>query len=211
MIRMLVTVGRAALAALLVVAPAAAQTVNVTVLGVVVDQSRAAIPGATITVTNTETGLTRQSVSDAEGRYSIGNLPAGTYDVQAELQGFTTQVHRQQVLHVGTTITFDFALSVGTISETIEVKGDAPVLETTKNTLSRIVQPKELDTLPVISRSFSELAQLAPGVVRTSASRSRAAAISRTAYASTASPRRATSSARSGSSTRRTGSRNSPS
>jgi hypothetical protein len=149
--------------------PASAQTVDVTVRGIVLDESRAAMPGATVSATNTATGLVRQAVADTAGLYVIGSLPAGTYDVQAELQGFTTQIRRQQELHVGTTITLDFTLSVGALSETIEVKGDAPILETTKNTLSRIVQPQELDNLPVISRSFSDLAALAPGVVRTGA------------------------------------------
>jgi hypothetical protein len=157
------------LATLLAPHTATAQTVDVTVRGAVVDETRAAIPGATVSVTNTATGLSRQSVTDAEGRYTVGNVPAGTYDVRAELTGFASEVHRQQELHVGTTITFDFTLHVATIRETVEVTGQAPTIETTKNTLSRVVQPKELDALPVLTRSFSELASLAPGVVRTSA------------------------------------------
>ncbi len=146
---------------------AAAQTINVTIRGVVSDQSGASLPGVTVTATNTGTGLQRSAVSDTAGRYTIMSVPAGPYDVQAELSGFATQLRRGQVLNVGTTVTIDFSLSLAGVQEKIEVTADAPILEATKNTLARVVQKEELDALPVINRNFGDLAALSPGVTRT--------------------------------------------
>ncbi len=147
--------------------PAAGQSVDVILKGVVRDQSGAVLPGVTVKATNTGTGLVQSTTSNNAGYYSLPPIPAGTYDVAAELTGFTTQLRRNQVFYVGTAITLNFALSIAATTETIEVTAPAPVLETTKNTLSRLVQKDEIDTLPVVNRNFNDLAALAPGVVRT--------------------------------------------
>jgi hypothetical protein len=146
---------------------AVAQTVDVILKGVVKDQSGAVLPGVTVMATNTTTNFTRPTTTDRAGYYSLPPIPAGTYDVSAELAGFSTQVRRNQIFHVGTSITLDFTMKPAPASEEIVVTAAAPVLETTQNTLSRLVQKDEIDTLPVVTRNFNDLAALAPGVSRT--------------------------------------------
>src|SRR4051812_5260728 len=86
-------------------ASVAAQSADVTIRGVITDESRAAVPGVTVTATNSENGLQRTAATDAAGRYTLVNVPAGTYDIAAELPGFVTVLRRQQTFNVGTTIT----------------------------------------------------------------------------------------------------------
>ena len=99
----------------------AAQSADVVIRGLATDESRAGVPGVTITATNTETGLQRSTITDMTGRYAILSVPAGTYDIASELSGFQTVVRRQQTFNVGTTITIDFTMLVAGLAETIEV------------------------------------------------------------------------------------------
>ena len=146
---------------------AAAQNVDAVVKGVAKDQTGAVLPGATVTVTNVETGLVRSAATDRSGFYRLPPVPAGTYTVTAEVAGFRPQRRTRQILHVGTTVTIDFAFEDVAATEAVDVVADAPVLETTKNTLSRLVTREEIDTLPVADRNFNALASLAPGVTPT--------------------------------------------
>jgi hypothetical protein len=142
----------------------AAQTNTATVTGDVTDSSGAAIPGVAMTATNTATGIQKGDTSDAEGRYTILNLAPGFYDVQAEQRGFATVIRRHEEFLVGTTVTLNFTLSVSSVSQEVEVSGNASVLEPTQSSVERILQTSELDSLPTLNRSFSDLAVLAPGV-----------------------------------------------
>lgn len=141
-----------------------AQSSNATLNGTVKANGEA-VKGASITVTNTQTGIEQSEATDDAGRYTILNLVPGYYDLQASQQGFTTVVRRQQQLLVGSTTTIDFALNVSTVSQTIEVQAEGPIQQTTQNTLQSILQTKQLDNLPTITRSFSDLAALTPGVL----------------------------------------------
>jgi Carboxypeptidase regulatory-like domain len=142
----------------------AAQTNTATVTGTVTDSSGAAIPGVTVTAINTATGIQKNDTSDATGHFTILALIPGFYDVQASQQGFATVMRRHQELLVGTTVTMDFSLSVSSVSQTVDVTSDTPLLEPTQTTVQRILQTKELDSLPVLNRQFAQLAVLAPGV-----------------------------------------------
>ena len=146
---------------------AAGQSVDAVVIGLVTDQTGAVLPGATVTVTNVETGLVRSATTGSSGFYRTPPAPAGVYTVTAELAGFRPQIRMRQILHVGTTVTIDLVFDDVTAAEAIEVVSEAPVLETTKNTLSRLVIRDELDALPVVDRNFNGLASLAPGVTPT--------------------------------------------
>src|ERR1041385_8790105 len=88
----------------------AAQSTTASVLGTVLDSSGAAVPGATITVTNTTTGIAQTAVSDSRGRYLIPSLAVGRYDVKAELQGFQTVIQKSVELTVGSDGVVDFTL-----------------------------------------------------------------------------------------------------
>jgi hypothetical protein len=112
-----------------VVAPALAQQTTGIIIGRILDDQGAAIPGATVSVTNPSTGFNRTAVSDAEGVYRLSALPVGNYDLNVELPGFTSVDQKGVIVNVGQTITLDFALKVASVSETITVTGASPLIE----------------------------------------------------------------------------------
>ena len=146
----------------------AGQSVDVSVTGSVVDATAAVLPGVTIAARNQATGVVRIAVSDADGRYVLPPLPPGHYEIAADLSGFRPQ-QRTTELHVGTTIVIDFTLDTLTAAQRVEVVGEAPALETTKNALTRLVVREEIDALPVADRNFNSLAAMVPGVTPTGA------------------------------------------
>ena len=135
-----------------------------TLQGSVLDDQGLALPGATVTLTNTETGWTRALVTDADGRYRAPALPPGVYEIKAELSGFAVAVRNRVPLTLGQELTVNMDLKVATLAETITVTGEAPLVETTSNTLGTSVSREQLDALPVPGRTFTALAQTAPGV-----------------------------------------------
>jgi outer membrane receptor protein involved in Fe transport len=143
---------------------ALAQGYNATLRGKVVDEQGAALPGVAVTVRNVGTNDTRSVTSGVAGLYFLPSLPAGTYDVTAALSGFATGKRSALVLRVSQEATVDFALKVGQMSEEITVSAEAPILETTRNTLGTIINKDQIDELPVIDRDFASLAKLSPGV-----------------------------------------------
>src|SRR5260370_11674381 len=97
--------------------PAMAQTTGA-IYGFVKDTSGAVVPGATVVAKNTETGISRNAITDEQGRYQFANLSVGAYEVQASLSGFQTEVRRGVELTVGREAVINFALQVGQIAET---------------------------------------------------------------------------------------------
>ena len=152
---------------LLAPSPVRSQSLDAVLNGKVADESGAALPGATVTATDETTGVQRSAVADREGYFALLNLPASIYTLRAELSGFSPRIVRAQRLHVGAAVSIDFSLAIAAVAENIEVRGSLPLLETSKNTVSRIVQNDEIDALPVIGRNFNDLAALAPGVMKT--------------------------------------------
>jgi hypothetical protein len=132
------------------------------VAGVVTDDSGGALPGVTVTITNTATGRVQTLVTSAEGRYRAVALPPGPYEVAAELQGFAA-VRRGITLVVGSEATLDLALGVANLAETITVTGEAPLIEVSRSQPSSVITAAQLENMPVISRNFLVLAQLMPG------------------------------------------------
>src|SRR5688572_19150355 len=102
-------------------APAFAQQTSGNISGRVLDEQGAAVPGATVTATNTATGFIRSDVSDAEGVYRLNALPVGTYDVVAELQGFTRVEQKGLIVNVAQTTSVDVAMKVAQVAETVTV------------------------------------------------------------------------------------------
>jgi outer membrane receptor protein involved in Fe transport len=152
----------------LALASVASAQSTVTINGTVKDQTGAAVPNATVTATNVETGIKNTAPTSPEGFYTILSIPAGFYDIQASQQGFSTEVRRNQQVLVGTTPTFDFTLQVSSVTQTVEVQATQPELEPTQSTVTSILKTEQLDDLPILSRNFSELASLTPGVQSTS-------------------------------------------
>ena len=152
------------LAVMLAASPVAAQQTNGNITGRVVDAQGGVVPGATVTAVQQESGFTRTDVSDAEGVYRLQALPVGHYNVTVELQGFTTLKREGLVVAVGQTLTVDFTLTVGTLSETVTVTGESPLIEVTASSVGGVVDVGRIESLPLNGRQFANLAATIPGV-----------------------------------------------
>ncbi|MSO19733.1 MAG: TonB-dependent receptor [Acidobacteria bacterium] len=128
--------------------------------GVVRDPSAAVITGAAITVTNSETGLTRTRESDPAGRYRVGELPPGTYQITVSMAGFNRETRKDLVLQVGQELGLSFTLQIGALEQEIVVTSEAPVVETTTASVARVVSQEQLRELPLNGRSFTDLITL---------------------------------------------------
>jgi hypothetical protein len=140
-----------------------AQTL-VQVEGMVTDDQGNALPGAMVGLKNVDTGYTYSGACRSDGRYVISGVLAGTYDVSAEMPGFTTEVKKGMVLKVGGRFTVDFKLPMKQIEEKIEVTAPSPVVEVTRSEVSSVVERKQIEDLPLLGRNFSDLAILKAGV-----------------------------------------------
>jgi len=161
---------RRGLAALLITlgahAAAFAQTPTFSLEGVVSDAQQAVLPGATVTITNTATGLTRAVVTDAGGRYVITSMPTeGRFRVQVELTGFATAVREDIVFSAGQRALINFSLRLSTVQETITVAGDTPIVQTTSSEVSSTIDRQAFETLPVKERNYFRLLTLDSNVV----------------------------------------------
>jgi hypothetical protein len=154
----------ATLAALAFVAVVAAQTPTATLVGRVADSSRAAVPGAAIQVRRTTTNETRTAQSDANGDFTVAGLPPGTYDITIDKTGFR-QVHETNLqLQVDQTARVDAQLQIGSVSETIQITADVPLLNTDTSARGDVISSQELVEMPLNGRSFDDLAFLVAGV-----------------------------------------------
>jgi hypothetical protein len=145
-----------------------AQTSFGRISGSVTDPSGAAIPGVTIKIIDTETQIARTVESDGSGFYTVTNLPVGPYTLEASQKGFQTkQLTGINVVADGR-LTADFKLTVGDISQTVEVTAQAgEALNTTSGELSRVIETKQVDNLALNGGNYVELMTLVPGVVVT--------------------------------------------
>ncbi|MGB7621528.1 MAG: carboxypeptidase regulatory-like domain-containing protein [Terriglobia bacterium] len=144
-------------------AQAAASSADLT--GTVLDSSKAVIPGATVTATNTATQLMRSAVCNPSGEYRLSLLPPGSYDVKAEAAGFTTGVKKGIVLTVGQVAVVGFELSVGAQATEVVVSGEAPIVETERSAQSATITQTPIANLPINGRNFLDFTLLTPGVV----------------------------------------------
>jgi len=152
----------ALVACLFATTAAIAQTSSGSVTGRVIDATGAALPGVTVTATNTKTGFSRSVVTDAEGRYTFPALPPGTYNVVAELSGFTTVTTRNVDVQVATPSNINITLKQAAVAEQITVTAEAPLVATTP-AIGTVVSEKEIENLPLNGRQFANLGTLAPG------------------------------------------------
>jgi len=155
----------ALLGALLTGGSALAQTFRGIILGAITDSSGAAVPGASVTIKNLDTGLTRNVSTSDDGSYSAPELPVGNYSVTVEKAGFKTGIVAGAKVEVSSERRVDFTLQPGQLSQTVEVQGEElPLIESTSNTLGGIVESKVVTTLPVNGRDYQKLIFLVPGV-----------------------------------------------
>lgn len=152
-------------ALVLAAAPAWAQTTTGSISGTITDESKAVLPGATVTITNTQTGAARTLTADDRGRYRAFNLPPATYSVSVELQGFSATSRKEVEVTIGSDVLVDLAMKVGAVSETITVTGEVTMLDTRATAVGGLVSTKQIAELPLNGRNFMQLATLQPGVV----------------------------------------------
>src|SRR5262245_63081955 len=138
-------------------------TASATLEGTVMDKSQAVIKGATVTITNKATGVTRSVITNDEGAYRFELLAAGKYSLKVSANGFASVVTEDLELAVGRTTTLDYTLNPGATSETVTVTGEVPIVDTQKTDLGLNLSPSEVSDLPLNGRDFANLAYLAPG------------------------------------------------
>src|SRR6266853_484221 len=141
-----------------------AQVTGGTILGTVTDATGGAVPKAEISITNTATGLGTTVTTSPEGFYSVPNLLPGKYTVTAKSAGFSTAVVSGITLTVGAQQSVNIALKVGETSQRVEVTSTAVAIELASSTISEVVSGPEVRELPLNGRSWTDLAQLQPGV-----------------------------------------------
>jgi hypothetical protein len=142
---------------------AAAQSTNASITGIITDPSGAAIPGATVTVVNTATLVSRNTTTNDVGAYTVSPLIPGRYDVKATNAGFKTQVQPSIVLETGAVVKVDFSLQVGDIAESVEVTAAAALLQTQESSVGGVVTTSQLERIPVNGRNYTRLLVLMPG------------------------------------------------
>jgi Carboxypeptidase regulatory-like domain/TonB-dependent Receptor Plug Domain len=142
-----------------------AQVSGATLSGTVTDASNAAVPNASITIRNIETGISRDVITNDAGFYNAPNLSPGVYEVSVSAPGFSKVVHSNLTLTVGAQQVLNLSLQVGEISQTVNVTGDAPTVELTSSAISAEVNSLTVSELPLNGRDWSSLAILQPGTI----------------------------------------------
>ncbi len=130
------------------------------------DPSGAAILGATVTLSNEATGVSRSVTTNSDGSYQFSAITPGTYTVKAEAANFQTAVHTNLEIDVQSRPAVDFTLKVGSSSETVEVSSVTPVLQTESADMGGVVQSEQINDLPLNGRRYSDLALLEAGIQR---------------------------------------------
>jgi len=141
-----------------------AQQPSASLTGIITDQAGAVIPGATVTATNKATNLSRSATTNDEGLYVISNLPVGKYIVKVGASGFETKTSADEItLSVGQLVRLDGELAVGKITDTVDLIGDMPLVDTETSKVDAVINDRTVENLPLNGRNFLELALLTPG------------------------------------------------
>jgi len=146
------------------VGPLFSQGSSAALSGKVADPSGLAIVGATVQVLNVNTNITYPTTTNQVGIYSLTALPPGPYRIVVEKEGFDRIVRPDVDLHVADKASIDFALRVGSVTQTVTVEGGAPLVNTTNGSLGGLVQSNEVAELPLNGRNYIDLTLMQPGV-----------------------------------------------
>ena len=160
--------GRGCCSALLLmvsfVLPALPQAVNGTLLGTVPDVGGGLVAGARVSLTETDTSVARRLVANDSGNYTFADIPPGTYSVSVEHDGFKKEVRRGISVPVNSSVRIDMRLQPGSVNETIEVSGAAPILQTDRADTGRQIDAETIEELPLgVNRNAQSLLDLVPG------------------------------------------------
>jgi hypothetical protein len=145
---------------------ARAQVDTGTLVGTVRDASDAVLAGAAVTATNSETGVSTSVKTNASGEYVLTPLHIGTYSISVEAAAFQKEIRSGIVLNVQQNIRLDFALRIGSVSQTTVVTGAAPLIETEDASLGDVITSIQVEQLPLNGRRYTDLATLTAGVAK---------------------------------------------
>ncbi len=138
-----------------------------TIDGTVVDSTHAAVPGATVTLTEVQTGRTRTVTSSPLGYFTFTSLGPGNYTLKVSLAGFKTWQRQDIALSVAQHATFTPVMEVGKVTQTVQVTSAPPLVTTSSSTLSSVVGSRQIQQLPLNGRNALQLVSLTPGVIST--------------------------------------------
>ena len=144
-------------------ATASAQGERGVITGTVADAQGGVLPGVTVTVRNVDTGFTQTDVTTGSGQYRFGAVPLGRYELKAELTGFTTATVANLAITINRELRQDISMGLSTLTESLVVTGQAPVVEVTKSEVAAVITQQQIEMLPVANRAAVTLALLLPG------------------------------------------------
>lgn len=142
-----------------------AQSDTARLQGTVTDQQAAAVKGAGVTVTSTDTGRISTTTTNEYGYYTVTALPPGNYHIAVSMKGFKT-LERDLALQVAQLGVADFQLQVGEVTQTITVEAGSPVVDAQDSAIGQVEESRQVTQLPLNGRDFTAVALLAPGVTR---------------------------------------------
>jgi len=135
------------------------------VAGRITDSTDAVLPDASITAVNIETGIRREAASNEQGYYAVPLLQPGKYRITVQKEGFRPMIRDGVVLETGSARTVDFQLQVGTVTETVEVRAETPLLEAEKSSVGQFIERATVSNMPLQSRRAGALVGLTGGVL----------------------------------------------
>jgi Carboxypeptidase regulatory-like domain/TonB dependent receptor len=139
--------------------------VTASISGTVTDASGAAVPGAIVTATNVDSGIAETQKTNGQGYYSFQSLPLGKYTIDVQQKGFKEYQKTGLVLDVNDALVVDVPLQVGQSTEKIVVESDALHVETANTQMGEVIEAKQMTAVPLVTRSYTDLLALQPGVV----------------------------------------------
>src|SRR6202790_3196130 len=145
--------------------PVIAQSTNASLTGRITDSSKAVAPDAKVIAINTGTRVRYETVTNETGSYYVTNLPPGTYRIEIEKLGFKAVLKSDVILHVQDALEINFEMVLGSASESVTVRGGAPLLDTESSTMGTIVEQRKANELPLNGRNVFNLIELAASVV----------------------------------------------
>src|ERR1700688_2942461 len=142
-----------------------AQSSNASLTGRITDSSKAVTPDAKVIAINTGTRVRYETVTNETGSYYVTNLPPGTYRIEVEKLGFKAVLKSDVILHVQDALEINFEMVLGSASESVTVRGGAPLLDTESSTIGTVVEQRKANELPLNGRNVFNLIELAASVV----------------------------------------------
>ncbi len=141
-----------------------AQVERATITGTLTDTNGAVVPGAAVRVIQESTNETQTLQTDSAGEYTANNLTPGSYTIEAEKEGFTKHVNKGFVVQVGQSARLDIVMTVGAVTQEVDVTGAIPVLQSQSASVGQVIAPTAVQQLPLNGRNLTQLAVIAPGV-----------------------------------------------